>query len=311
MKSISLFLLAFVPSFFLAQFSFAQKLPDPEHLLQLRDYGRDAREIANSEARQNPAYWQNARINITANLPDTLYVDGAQQRVPYSIRIDAPSGAFWMSNVNFEFKVRENNRPWSDGFFWREGGNWRTTAEIPRTRVKTGAIRMRPLREQRLELRSLRLPAVFIPPTRESGLYEVSARIFNPVTGALVTAQTFRTIIIFRDPAENPAPKAPVTSAGEAAEPELAYSPAPRMKLFPNPAENKAFISLNVPEDQQMSIDLVDMGGAILRNIRSHGWLAAGDYQYDIDLSGLATGTYLVRVRAGKKVQALPVIKAW
>ncbi|MEM9023064.1 MAG: PKD domain-containing protein [Bacteroidota bacterium] len=70
------------------------------------------------------------------------------------------------------------------------------------------------------------------------------------------------------------------------------------LTVYPNPARNNVYVAanLNVPTD--LTIELLDLTGRVLNSIRKPG---AMTFEQPIDITGLARGTYLVRVNNGQE----------
>lgn len=65
-------------------------------------------------------------------------------------------------------------------------------------------------------------------------------------------------------------------------------------RVFPNPAQNTLMIALNSPEVQQVEMYILSMTGERYFPVRRE--LRAGENSYSVDVSGLATGTYMLYV---------------
>jgi hypothetical protein len=68
---------------------------------------------------------------------------------------------------------------------------------------------------------------------------------------------------------------------------------------YPNPAVDKASVMLALDKASSVDLQLLDMSGAVLRTIHQDN-LAAGEHSIDIDLSGLASGTYMYAISTDK-----------
>lgn len=71
------------------------------------------------------------------------------------------------------------------------------------------------------------------------------------------------------------------------------------LPIYPNPASNNVTIELLVTLDADVSIELVDARGRLIKTILPTQSLAAGLYTYDVDISQIQAGTYFVRMRNG------------
>ena len=68
------------------------------------------------------------------------------------------------------------------------------------------------------------------------------------------------------------------------------------MELFPNPASNQAFIRLELAQEEIVQMELWNSFGQLIRVYPSQRtiWL-----QERLALEGLASGVYILKVRAG------------
>lgn len=73
--------------------------------------------------------------------------------------------------------------------------------------------------------------------------------------------------------------------------------------FYPNPVGSTLNMSLIVPVSADLSADLVDDQGRVVRQIIYPFTLAAGEYDYAIDLSSLANGTYVMRFTVDGKTE--------
>jgi streptogramin lyase len=80
------------------------------------------------------------------------------------------------------------------------------------------------------------------------------------------------------------------------------------MTLFPNPATDAAFIRVNLPESAPVQIELFDLAGRKLR-FRDFGKAAAGSNEFPLNLEGLASGMYVITLRAGQTAASLRLIR--
>jgi hypothetical protein len=71
------------------------------------------------------------------------------------------------------------------------------------------------------------------------------------------------------------------------------------LPIYPNPASNNVTIELLVTLDADVSVELVDARGRLIKTIVPTQPLAAGLYTYDVDISQIQAGTYFVRMRNG------------
>ncbi len=72
------------------------------------------------------------------------------------------------------------------------------------------------------------------------------------------------------------------------------------LSLSPNPASDRAALRFTLREAQDLNWQLLDLQGRVLQS--GGGAFAAGAGQVDLNLEGLAAGTYLVALKAGERV---------
>ena len=71
------------------------------------------------------------------------------------------------------------------------------------------------------------------------------------------------------------------------------------LPIYPNPASNNVTLELLLTIDSDVSLELLDARGRLIRTIVSTQTLDAGFYSYDVDISQIQAGTYFVRMRNG------------
>lgn len=81
-------------------------------------------------------------------------------------------------------------------------------------------------------------------------------------------------------------------------------------KVFPNPATNNAVVNVTLTESSDLSISIVDMTGKKIKEVYT-GTNVIGAHSYNVDLTDLTTGLYLVSITSGSAHQSikLSVIK--
>ncbi len=78
--------------------------------------------------------------------------------------------------------------------------------------------------------------------------------------------------------------------------------------FYPNPANGTAHVSLTIPTEETVRIDIEDASGALVQST-SIGSLAAGDHTIEIDTKNLPCGTYYCTVScAGARITRQAVI---
>ena len=88
-----------------------------------------------------------------------------------------------------------------------------------------------------------------------------------------------------------------------------AAPPAPDaldLQVAPNPVVGRAAVSFSLAAPASVALDLVDAQGRIVRSVAAgpHG---SGAHAAPLDVSGLAAGVYVLRLRAGGAARALPI----
>ncbi|MDZ7741191.1 MAG: T9SS type A sorting domain-containing protein [Bacteroidota bacterium] len=76
---------------------------------------------------------------------------------------------------------------------------------------------------------------------------------------------------------------------------------------IPNPANGHCLIRFALPHAAQVSIDLYNLNGKKLMNILNES-LEQGEHQVDVELSGLAEGTYYYSLRTGDFVSTKKLV---
>lgn len=81
------------------------------------------------------------------------------------------------------------------------------------------------------------------------------------------------------------------------------------VELYPNPTTGSVMITFNTASDEEVSVTLLDLSGKEQGTIQN-GFLAKGTHRIEADLSGLAAGTYFIRIASASENQTLRVVKA-
>ncbi|MEO0340482.1 MAG: PKD domain-containing protein, partial [Bacteroidota bacterium] len=71
---------------------------------------------------------------------------------------------------------------------------------------------------------------------------------------------------------------------------------AAQLQLFPNPAQDLIHLQMDLPQQDQVNLQVVDLFGKVILN-QDLGQLQSGIIP--VDIAALPTGTYLVNVRVG------------
>jgi hypothetical protein len=73
------------------------------------------------------------------------------------------------------------------------------------------------------------------------------------------------------------------------------------VKVYPNPASDRIELSYNQKSSAQVSAQIFDVKGSVVRTI-TKGMMLSGEQKLAIDIKGLASGNYQLKVAAGNQV---------
>jgi hypothetical protein len=77
------------------------------------------------------------------------------------------------------------------------------------------------------------------------------------------------------------------------------------LKLYPNPANDKVSIEINTNENQNVTIEILDlMGRTIQKQVEP---IAIGNNKLEINLSALSSGLYLIK--CNNSIQKIQITK--
>jgi hypothetical protein len=80
------------------------------------------------------------------------------------------------------------------------------------------------------------------------------------------------------------------------------------LQVFPNPTQGELNVSFDLLESSDVSIQIMDMNGSLIRQNRSQK-LSAGQHQYSFDLTGqLASGMFLLSIQTEQGVSVQKII---
>lgn len=74
----------------------------------------------------------------------------------------------------------------------------------------------------------------------------------------------------------------------------------PELRLYPNPANERAYLSCTLPASMPLQVALFDLQGRLRLNLAAGEKVAAGVHTFEMPLSGLAPGLYFCRIQAGE-----------
>lgn len=89
---------------------------------------------------------------------------------------------------------------------------------------------------------------------------------------------------------------------------QLSTGPIRGVEFFPNPVKDLATLLIELSEDNEISIEILDMKGRILR-VYPAQYLSRGSHQHELELSELPPGFFLLRVRAGTDIYMIKAVK--
>jgi len=78
--------------------------------------------------------------------------------------------------------------------------------------------------------------------------------------------------------------------------------------IYPNPAKNAATLSMNLPTNEQMSMDITDVTGKLIKTEFANRAFTAGPTQLEFDVSGLSTGMYFCKIYNQYMSQAVKLV---
>lgn len=119
------------------------------------------------------------------------------------------------------------------------------------------------------------------------------------------------TIIEVSEPESDQEPETVSVEAGKnaAGSLELEQASTVDVKLFPNPTRGNTNIKFTLQKPEKTTIRLHGMDGRAVRTILNKQRLDATAHQYEVDLSGLAQGTYHVVAIVGERIISRAVVK--
>ncbi|MEP6466648.1 MAG: T9SS type A sorting domain-containing protein [Parafilimonas sp.] len=79
-------------------------------------------------------------------------------------------------------------------------------------------------------------------------------------------------------------------------------------KLYPNPVKNIATVELNLTAPSKVNVQVISRDGKMVIN-SDKGVLGQGTQQVFINTQGLATGSYIVRIKTDTAIYTTPIIK--
>lgn len=103
----------------------------------------------------------------------------------------------------------------------------------------------------------------------------------------------------------------PVTDSTEPElpEPEELLSSDFMIGVYPNPTSFEGTVSLKIFKADNYTIDLLDLNGKIITQIHD-GFLREGENFFQVNVSGIPDGTYLIQVVSESGSKAIKIVKA-
>jgi hypothetical protein len=72
-----------------------------------------------------------------------------------------------------------------------------------------------------------------------------------------------------------------------------------QLKCYPNPARDAAMIQYTVPDERNITIDIIDGQGRLVKRLINNEFRTAGSYNVALHANEFANGFYLIVFRAG------------
>lgn len=95
----------------------------------------------------------------------------------------------------------------------------------------------------------------------------------------------------------------------EIPEPEELVSTDFMIGVYPNPTSFEGTVSLKIFKADNYTIDLMDLNGKIITQIHA-GFLREGENFFQVNVSGIPDGTYLIQVISESGSKAIKIVKA-
>ena len=89
---------------------------------------------------------------------------------------------------------------------------------------------------------------------------------------------------------------------------ELTNTPDLGLHVFPNPATDVVYLTLNLKEEQNVTITVSDILGKVFFT-ENMGVLAAGNHKMSNNIRDLSSGTYFVTVQTEKETITKKFVK--
>lgn len=81
------------------------------------------------------------------------------------------------------------------------------------------------------------------------------------------------------------------------------------LESYPNPAQDRVTTRFNLARTEKVSVGLYDLSGREISRLVDGVQLGAGAHEYDLNVKGLASGTYYIRLTTSAGTQTRSVIK--
>lgn len=130
---------------------------------------------------------------------------------------------------------------------------------------------------------------------------------YGPTVKLTITTASGATFIKTRNPAFNSCTLCVGTTCPGKNEDELLSTNA-NFRVYPNPISDHATISYNVSDKNNVSINIFNLEGKLVRPIVAKREQEAGEYSYDLDREGLPVGMYICVLKIGDKKELKKII---
>lgn len=80
------------------------------------------------------------------------------------------------------------------------------------------------------------------------------------------------------------------------------------LSLYPNPTSNALNLSFNLPQKDEIVVSVFDLNGKLMHEI-NFGQKQVGKHDVSVDLRGLSTGTYVLKIQGNKNLITKKIIK--
>jgi glutaminyl-peptide cyclotransferase len=86
---------------------------------------------------------------------------------------------------------------------------------------------------------------------------------------------------------------------------EIASTPV--LRTFPNPCRRRTHLTFRVPQESPVSLRIFDIQGRLVRTLVDGG-RGVGEHAVALDVGGLSSGTYIVRLVSGEMMETVKIL---